>query len=207
MGLLEVFWIGFEHGPIIWKNPEPGDNSSSEPKKHVHAILSPERAEKFRVVKSLLGLKSDVEALRKCIDEMHESLQGEKIKLRPVLEQQVNLLLNNSFLKRRHLVLTQNDVVNEAVHQWIQNKMSEINLHHFPFRKELSVDEQKVALVFVEKQYSTSTGSGITFEQLMGYLEGMEEPKVHAVLGNFLSNGLVLKNRLDGIDYYHAPVP
>ncbi|MHA2226824.1 MAG: hypothetical protein ACXAC8_16545 [Candidatus Hodarchaeales archaeon] len=180
-------------------------SNSSEMKKHIHVILGPQRFERFSTLKTSFEKNSDVDVVRKCIDDMYKSLTEEKISLRPILQQQVNLLLQNDYLRSRHLVLNLSDVVNEAVHQWIQSKKVEINLHHFPFRKELTDDEQQVALVFVEKQYNYDRG--LSLKDLKDNLNQMEEVKIRRILKKFVDNGLVLKSHLNEVDYYFATVP
>ena len=174
-------------------------------KKHIHVILGSERYEKFLKLKKEFKQNSDVDVIRFCIDKMYSLLDESNIKLRPILEKQAQLLLKNDFLTRKHLVLDLNDVVNEAVYQWIQKNRTEINLHHFPFRQKLSEDEQKIALVLVEKQYNFERG--MTLEDILDNIKGIDEAKVQRILRKFTDSGLLIINKLNGINYYYAPVP
>ena len=174
-------------------------------KKHIHVVLGSERFEKFRTLKGEFKQNSDVDVVRHCIDKMYNQLTETSIFLRPVLEQQAKLLLQNEYLTSKHLVLDLNDIINEAVYQWIQKNKSEINLHHFPFRQHLNEEEQKVALVFVEKQFNYD--KGLTLEDVMDNLKGLDESKVQRILRKFVESGLVTRNKLGSINYYYAPVP
>lgn len=184
---------------------EKMDSEDDAKRKHIHVILSSSRFEKFKSLKKALEQNSDVDVVRICIDEVYKSLNEEKINLREILEKQVNLLLDNDYLKERYFVLTLNDVVNEAVHQWLQNKKGEINLHHFPFRQHLSEIEQQIALTIVEKQFNYDRG--LSFEDLKKHVEGVEDSKIRGILKKFIDNGLILTSQVQGVNYYYAPVP
>ncbi|MFX0091881.1 MAG: hypothetical protein ACFFBD_08980, partial [Candidatus Hodarchaeota archaeon] len=136
---------------------------------------------------------------------MYEHYKSERIVLKPILEQQIKTLLGNSYLTKRHLVLSLNDVINEAAHKWIKNRLNEINLHSFPFRQELTEDEQRVAMVFVENQFNYDWGMSV--EDLQKFLEDMEKTRLLRILTKFTNNGLLLVNNFDKVDYYHAPLP
>lgn len=180
-------------------------NTDEKNKKHIHVILGSLRFGKFQLIKKEKEINSDVDVVRHCIDEVHQKLQQEEINLRPVLKQQIDLLLSNDYLKAKHLVLNINDVVNEAVYQWIQNKKNEINLHHFPFRQELKPDEQKVAMAFVEHQLDFE--KGMTIADIQSYLPELPETRIQRIVKKFVDNDLLLSNKLNGLIYYYAPVP
>ncbi|MFX0182277.1 MAG: hypothetical protein ACFE95_04260 [Candidatus Hodarchaeota archaeon] len=194
-----------KRGTGLSSNNKTNQGNNSETKKHIHVILGSQRFKKFLTLKEVFEKNSDVDVVRTCIDEMYNSLEQEKLSLRPILKQQVNLLLQNDYLSSRHLVLNLNDVVNEAVHQWIQTKKAEINLHHFPFRKELSEDEQQVALVFVENQFKYDRG--FLFKDLKSYLTELDDHIIQRILRKFTDNKLIVINNIDGVDYYYAPLP
>ncbi|MBD3191116.1 MAG: hypothetical protein GF308_10750 [Candidatus Heimdallarchaeota archaeon] len=180
-------------------------NNRNNKKKHIHVILGPQRFRKFQRIKEQQEINSDVDVMRYCIDEIYQQLQQEKIDLRPILKQQIELMLSNDYLKAKHLVLNINDVINEAVYQWIQNKKNEINLHHFPFRQELKPEEQKIAMVFIEHQLDYE--KGMTMEDIKSYLPELPETRLQRIIKKFVDNELLLSNKLNGLIYYYAPVP
>ncbi|MHA2105776.1 MAG: hypothetical protein ACW981_20305 [Candidatus Hodarchaeales archaeon] len=173
-------------------------------KKHVHLILKNERIEKFQAIKKNYNLSQDVDVLRTCLDIVYNSIDSEVLKLRPELSNIVNAFLNNTYLKKKHFVFNSNDVINEAVHYWIQSRRSELNLHSFAFRKELSEDEQLVALVFVEHQIDFDTG--MSLEDIKKLLPDLDQLKINQIINQFLNNSLILASNINNVSYYYAPI-
>ncbi|MFX0053012.1 MAG: hypothetical protein ACFFAJ_12895 [Candidatus Hodarchaeota archaeon] len=180
-------------------------NNAKNQKKHIHVTLKPSRIEKFEFIKTHLDMNSDVDVIRSCIDQVYEFLTKGEIKFRPELQQVIENMLENEYLKNRHLVFSINDVINEALHQWIRAKMSEINLHAFPFRKELSEEEQQIALVFVEQQINFDRGMSV--KDIMHFLKDPNETRVWRILKKFLNQGLIQVTTIESIEYFYATPP
>ena len=181
------------------------EEPETKEKHHIHVILRPKRYSKFVQLKESIDANSDVDVIRYCIDETFKNKDKEKIDIRPILLHRAELLLNNDFFKNKYLVSDFNQILNEALHQWIQKKNQEINLHSIPFREELSPEEHKVALTFVEHQIDFDRG--ITFEDLLDLMPDIKEQKLRQILKKFLMNELLFKTSFQGIDYYYAPLP
>jgi len=181
------------------------DKKSEKNKKHVHIILESEMYQRFQKLKKTFNQKSDVGVLRMCIDDKYDTLDKETIEIRPVLKKQAEFLLKNNYLTNRYLILSLNDIVNDAIHMWIRTKKSEINLHNVPFRQHLVADEQKVALFFVENQYDYE--NGITLDDLKNNLRDISEARIKSILQNFVDNKLVTMAQMNDTETYYAPVP
>ncbi len=184
---------------------QTNSNNLKEQKKHIHVILSSERYKKFKKLKKHFQQSSDVDVFRFCIDKIYSQLEEPEITLRSILYNQTDLFLRNEYLKRKHLVLDLNDIVNDALHRWIQDRRSELNLHHLPFRNELSEAEQKVAIAFIEHQ--SKYERGLAIEDLLSLVSDLDKSRMQSIIRKFLTNDLILKNSFDGIDYFYAVVP
>ena len=203
--------------PTAMNNPNTSKNSLKQgsdtqistnlrnQKKHIHVTLKPSRIEKFEFIKTKNDLNSDVDVIRSCIDQTYEDLTKGDIKIRPEVKQIIENMLNNEYLKNKHLVFNVNDIINEALHQWIRTKMSEINLHSFPFRKELSEEEEQVALVFVEHQINFDRGMSI--KDVMQFLQDKNETRVRRILKKFLKQGLILATTINNTEYFYTRPP
>lgn len=186
-------------------NSKTSNKNSEKIKKHVHIILESDIYQRFQKLKKTFKKKSDVGVLRMCIVDKYDTLDKETIEIRPVLKKQAEFMLKNNYLTNRYLILSLNDIVNDAIHMWLRTKKSEINLHNVPFRQHLAVDQQKVALFFVENQYDYE--DGLTFDDLKSNLGGISEARIKSILQNFVDNKLITISQINDTETYYAPVP
>lgn len=163
------------------------------------------RIEKFEKIKSFYEHNSDVDAIRRCIDNTFESLNSDPISIRPELKGILESLSSNSFLKSKYLVFSINDIINEALHQWIQSRRSEINLFSISFRNELPPDEQKVAMVFVEHQVNFINGLSLT--DIKKYLTDFDDVKILRILKKFQLYQLIQSSKVENEEFFFANYP
>ena len=163
------------------------------------------RINKFETIKSHFEFSSDVDTVRACIDKTFESLSHDPLVIRPELQEILELLTSNQYLKSKHLVFSINDIVNEAIHQWIQSRRSELNLFSISFRSELPSDENAVAMVFVEQQINFPNGLSVT--DIKSFLNDFEDALILRILRKFQSNQLIHSNKIKNTELFFALYP
>lgn len=172
--------------------------------KNIHVILKGTRIQKFNLIKSKLELNSDVDVMRMCLDIAHKQIIEDKIAIKPELLSVAENIVNTPYIRKRNLVFSVNDILNDSLSKWIQSHFSEYSLHSFSFRKDLSEDEQLLALVFVEHQ--DSFPRGMTLHNIMTFLPETELPAVEKILKNFVENQLVESTIIRNETYFFAPL-
>lgn len=180
-------------------------NNENEENKHIHIILKDNRIEKFERIKAFYEHNSDVDAIRTCIDKTYDFLNQEPITIRPELKNILDLLISNPYLKSKYLVFTINDIINEALHQWVQSRRNELNLFSITFRSDLPPDEKAIALVFVEHQINFD--NGLSFSDIKNILNDMDEKKILAILKKFQFYQLIRSHKINNQELYFAIYP
>ncbi|MFW9997214.1 MAG: hypothetical protein ACFFD4_34540 [Candidatus Odinarchaeota archaeon] len=187
------------------------------PKVHVNFYLSDsESIERFERIREKHGFGSKADTFRHCLDRAYEMdmIGRGDIELDPPVKKALELILDNEFLSGRLLADSEdrisglNKLVNDAVTDYLRTLRQEMNLHNFSFINGLEKDEQQIANVF--KQHQVKYPSGMTVEDLKGYLPEMPEIHIKNKLIKFseiiiAGNRLVNKMEIDGEDHYYAP--
>ena len=115
------------------------------------------------------------------------------------------MLVSNSYLKSKYLVFTINDIINEALHQWIQSRRNELNLFSVSFRSELPPDEKAIALVFVEQQINFE--NGLSVSNIKNFLNDFDEKKILSILKKFQSYQLIRSHKVNNQELFYAIYP
>lgn len=171
--------------------------------KQIQVVLKQKnRVEKFNEIKQFHEINSAIDVVRFCIDEVYLYLKDERIFIREEIKNVLDNLLSNDYLKAKNLVFTQNDIINLALHQWIQSRKTEINLHSFSFRRELPKEEQQIANVFIEQQINYD--KGLTLQDVIT-LSDLEKKLIERILDKFERNGLLISNIESEKKYFYAP--
>lgn len=176
-----------------------------ELRKSIHVVLIKNRVNKFNILKKKFEQNSDVDVVRLCIDKTYDSLDKKDVILKDIISEQTSFILSNDYFRNKYLFESENDIINDAVNKWLQTIKQEFNLHHIPFRNQLSEHEKQIALVFIE--YQLKFEKGMTFDNIYQHSKNLDEMHVRQILSRFLKNNLIIKDTIDGIDYYYAPIP
>lgn len=172
--------------------------------KNIHVILKGMRIDKFRSIKNKLEINSDVDVMRACLDIAHKQVIENQIGLRPDILAIAEKIVKSPFIKKRYLIFSVNDILNDSLNKWIQNHYSEYSLHSFSFRKDLSEEEQEVALVFVEKQ--NSYPRGMTLDDIILFLPSLDVEIAEKVVKKFVEFDLLEATEIHNQTYFYAPL-
>lgn len=177
---------------------------SKEEKKHIHVVLGSNRIEKFDFLKKRLEQNSDVDLIRYCLDKVYDTVDSEPLALREVFTKQIDFILQNEFFKNRHLINSVNDIINDAVFQWIQSRKQELSLYNLELRNELQEQEKTVVLALIENQSNYT--KGMTIEDIIEHTEEITKLHLNTILKKFEDNKLVNHDIIQGTDYYYIPM-
>lgn len=172
--------------------------------KNIHVILKGSRIDKFLSIKNKLEIISDVDVMRACLDVAHRQIIDNQISLRPDILAIAENIVKSPYIKKRNLIFSVNDILNDSLYNWIQNHYSEYSLHSFSFRKDLSEDEQEIALVFVEHQ--NSYPRGMTLDDILHFLPSTDTITAEKVIKKFVEYELLEVTKIRDQTYFYAPL-